>query len=110
MTEAQVLALLGTLAGLFIAALTIWKFIQSHIHHAVKDAKDQASSAGALATLTQNLLAEHKLHVAENYVTKAGMREFRDEVMGGIKELKGSVSGLHERMDQVIMADRQRPP
>ena len=61
MTEAQVLALLGTLAGLFIAALTIWKFIQSHIHHAVKDAKDQASSAGALATLTQNLLAEHQI-------------------------------------------------
>lgn len=59
--------------------------------------------------MTQSLLADQKLHVAENYVTKAGMREFRDEVMGGIKELKGSVSGLYEWMDQVIMAERGKP-
>lgn len=47
-------------------------------------------------------LAAHKLHVAETYVTKAGLREFRDEVMTGVRDLKGSVSILHERIDRFI--------
>ena len=49
-------------------------------------------------------LATHKLHVAETYVTKAGLREFRDEVMTGVRDLKGSVSILHERIDRLIEA------
>lgn len=106
MTEAQIISLLGALLGLFIAALTIWKFVQNHIAKEVKVAADQASSASALATMTQSLLAEHKLHVAETYVTKSGLREFRDEVMSGIKELKGSVSKIDERIDQMILAER----
>jgi hypothetical protein len=108
--EGQVITLLGTLLGLLIAAITIWKFIQSHIAAVVKPVADQSSAAGALATMTQNLLSEHKLHVAETYVTKAGLREFRDEVMGGIKEIKGSVSKLDGRMDQIIMGERGKLP
>jgi hypothetical protein len=58
--------------------------------------------------MTQNLLSEHKLHVAETYVTKAGLREFRDEVMGGIKEIKGSVSKL-DGHGSIIMGERKPP-
>lgn len=108
MTEGQVITLLGSLFGLLVAALTIWKFIDNRIGAAVKDALDRAAAAGALATLTQTMLAEHKLHVAENYITKAGMREMRDEIMTGVRELKGSVSGLHERIDQIILAEGGR--
>src|SRR4051812_42143246 len=49
------------------------------------EALHQATAASALASLTQVQLAEHKLHVAENYITKQGMRETRDEIMSGIK-------------------------
>lgn len=106
MTEGQVIALLGSLAGLAIAALTIWRFVEARISAAAKDALEKANHSAALATLTQTMLAEHKLHVAETYVTKSGLREFRDEVMGGIKELKGSVSKIDERIDQMILAER----
>lgn len=110
MTETQVIGLLGSLVALFIAALTIWRFVQSHITASHKDAKEHAVSATALASLTQTLLAEHKLHVAETYVTKAGLREFRDEVMGGIKEIKGSVSTIHDRIDAMILHEKAKPP
>jgi hypothetical protein len=107
MTEGQVIALLGSLAGLAIAALSVWRFVEARINSAAKDALDKAGMSAALATLTQTMLAEHKLHVAETYVTKAGLREFRDEVMGGIKEIKGSVSTISDRIDQMILADRK---
>ncbi|WP_394885761.1 hypothetical protein ACG873_01500 (plasmid) [Mesorhizobium sp. AaZ16] len=55
-----------------------------------------------MVNLLSNQLADHKLHVAETYITKAGLREFRDEVMIGVRDIKGSVSTLHERMDRFI--------
>ena len=49
--------------------------------------------------------------MAETYITKEGLREFRDEVMAGVRELKGSVSTLHERIDQIFLSERtKRPP
>ncbi|RWM12512.1 MAG: hypothetical protein EOR72_21025 [Mesorhizobium sp.] len=51
------------------------------------------------------VLAAHRLHVAETCITK-GLREFRDEVMTGVRDLKGSVSTLHERMDRFIEGDK----
>jgi hypothetical protein len=32
-----------------------------------------------MVNLLSNQLAQHKLHVAETYITTAGLREFRDE-------------------------------
>jgi hypothetical protein len=40
------------------------------------------------------------------YITKVGIREFRDEVITGVRDLKGSVSTLHERMDRFIQGDK----
>jgi hypothetical protein len=50
--------------------------------------------------------------VAKTYIAKAGLREFRDEVMTGVRDLKGSLATLHERMDRFIEpnARRNKPP
>ncbi len=55
---------------------------------------------------------QHNLHVAKTYIAKAGLREFRDEVMTGVRDLKGSLATLHERMDRFIEpnARRNKPP
>jgi hypothetical protein len=78
----------------------------------VEKAAGRADAAGAMVNLLSNQLAEHKLHVAETYITKAGLREFRGEVMTGVRDLKGSVATLHERMDRFIEpnARRNKPP
>ncbi|TIN82661.1 hypothetical protein [Mesorhizobium sp.] len=103
-----------------MAAGGIWWRIEAAIKAARDEVKKDAASAhakaetvAAMVTLHQHQLAEHKLHVAETYITKAGLREFRDEVMTGVRDLKGSVSTLHERMDRFIEGDkmaRKRPP
>ena len=57
-------------------------------------------------------LAAHKLHCAETYVSKEGLREVRDEIMHGVRDLrasvdqsmrdvKASVDGLNQRIDRV---------
>lgn len=62
-------------------------------------------------------LAAHKLHCAETYVSKEGLREVRDEIMHGVRDLrtsfdqsmrdmKASVDGLNQRIDRVA----ERPP
>ena len=78
----------------------------------VEKAAGRADAAGAMVNLLSSQLADHKLHVAETYITKAGLREFRDEVMTGVRDIKGSVSTLHERMDRFIEpnARRTKPP
>jgi hypothetical protein len=72
------------------------------IASAKTDATGQAAAASALAQLTQAQLAEHKLHVAETYITKQGMRETRDEIMSGIKGLGERQEAMNQRMDNIV--------
>ncbi|MEQ1956026.1 hypothetical protein [Mesorhizobium sp. CN2-181] len=97
-----VIFILGVVAG-------AWWRVEGAIKVAKDEAKKDAEAAATKAEAAVGLhnmlsiqLAEHKLHVAETYITKAGLREFRDEVMTGVRELKGSVSTLHQRIDQIL--------
>lgn len=70
---------------------------------AVKSESSQSSNAAAaLAALIQVQLAEHKLHCAETYITKQGMRETRDEIMSGIKGLGERQEAMNQRMDNIV--------
>lgn len=81
--------------GLFILVAGfvtgIWWRVESKIETAAQRARDAASD-----------LEKYKTHVAEVYVSKAGLREFRDEVMGAVREIKEGVSHLNTRIDRVI--------
>lgn len=109
MTQEQVLALLGSLAGLVIGALSLWWRIDTRIKTASDEAKKDAASANLRAeaahgysVLIEKALARHEIHAAETFVTKSGLREFREEVMGGIGDVKSSVVGLTTRLDRII--------
>ncbi|MBA1141771.1 hypothetical protein [Mesorhizobium neociceri] len=69
---------------------------------AKQEASGQVNAAAAIASLTQVQLAEHKLHVAETYITKQGMRETRDEIMTGIKGLSERQDLMNQRMDNIV--------
>lgn len=49
----------------------------------------------AKADSTQRDLQAHKLHVAENYVTNAGLKEVRDDMRKGFDT-------VNERLDRII--------
>lgn len=89
----------GTLWG-------IWWRIEGRVDKAKTEASGMAAAANALASLTRQELAEHKLHVSETYVTKAGMQEQTAQILRSIEGVGNRIDGLHERLDRMY----ENPP
>jgi uncharacterized protein YpmB len=79
----------------------IWWKIAAQIKDGDHAASAKADAAAALATLAQVNLAEHKLHVAETYVSKAGHRESTEQVMEAIQSVKVAIDGTNLRIDRM---------
>lgn len=92
----------GELVTLFILVggfvLGIWWRVEGKIEAAAQRARDAASD-----------LEKYKTFTAERYVSKSGLREFRDEVMSGVREIKESVTHLNSRIDRVIEEKDHKP-
>lgn len=78
------LAIFAALSGVF------WK-----MYDLIKEAGEKGDKA-------QRDLAAHKLHVAETYITKQGMRETTEQIMDAISGVKAAVDGLTLRVDRVV--------
>lgn len=85
----------GAIAGGF------WR-IWGLIDQAKKDAVVRAEAAIALAGVTRDELAAHKLHVAETYTTKAGMAEQTYQIMKAIDGVSGKLDHLNGRIDGLM--------
>ena len=100
-----VFIVLGAVAGAWWRVELAIRTARDEVKRDAAEAKTAASAASGQAILFAQQLAEYKTHVAETYITKAGVREFRDEVMTGVRDLKGSISTLHGRIDAMILAE-----
>jgi hypothetical protein len=114
-TEVQVIYIVAAIAGAVASAigtaLAIWFRIDKRIKDGETAASLQIEAAAARALLVASQLGEYKTHVAETYVSKQGLREVRDEIMSAVRDLKGGVASIHERIDQVILStDKRRSP
>lgn len=90
----------GAVAGAF---WRIWGLITD----AKKEAVVRAEAAVALASVVRDELAAHRLHVAEKYVTKAGLSEQTAQIMQAINGVSGKLDHLNERIDG-LMQPRSR--
>lgn len=54
-------------------------------------------------------LAEHKLHTAEKYITKEGLRETTEQIMGAIGGVKTAIDNMTLRVDRVV-ENQNKPP
>lgn len=113
MTAEQLMAGIGFIIMLGGAAWGVWWRVQGQIDKVETEAFERgekakseaiaaADLARAAAALAQMQLAEHRLHVAETYVTKAGLREATEHIMHAIKGVQQSVEGLGGRLDRVF--------
>ncbi|MDW9500279.1 hypothetical protein CN198_19020 [Sinorhizobium meliloti] len=84
MTGAEIMYAVGFFVGLFGAIFGVWKYVDGKIG-AVRDE-----------------LAAHKLHVAESYVTKAGMQEQTAQIMRAIEGVGSRIDAISERLDRVF--------
>lgn len=79
-----------------------WVRIEAIVNRARSEAMTAAAMAANRADVTAAALAEHRLHVSETYVSKVGLREQTERIMGAIEGVGGQVSHLNERIDRVI--------
>lgn len=96
---------LGGFGVSFLALLgTAWWRITVMIKDARTETATAADAAAKLAITARDEVANHRIHVAEHYVSKAGLREVRDEIMGAITNVNDNLGRISERMDRI--ADR----
>jgi hypothetical protein len=88
---------IGPLVGLVGLILTIWWKVEGKIN-AASDKGDKV----------ERELAAYKLHVAESYVTKSGMKELKDEILGAVSGIRDDVRHLATRID--TMHESQNKP
>ncbi|MEK1891965.1 MAG: hypothetical protein AAAB20_01475 [Rhizobium sp.] len=94
-----------TVAG---AGWGIWWKIDGKLAAARTEAATAAASASALAALAREELALHKLHTAEHYVSKAGLRETTDQIMEAISGVKAAVDNMTLRVDRIVEGQGRR--
>ena len=91
MTGAEIMAVVGFIVMLFGAVSGVWWRIEGK----VKLAEDKASKVA-------DDLAAHRLHTAETYITKQGMRETTEQIMDAIHGVKQAVDHMTVRVDRIV--------
>ncbi|ASJ59364.1 hypothetical protein SMB554_09245 [Sinorhizobium meliloti] len=76
---------------IFGAVSGVWWRVESK----VKAAEDKADRAAAD-------LAQHRVHSAETFATKAGLQESTAQLLRAIEGVGNRIDGVHERLDRVF--------
>lgn len=90
-----IITVLGALAA-------IWARIEAIVSRARTEALAAATGASSKADVVASDLAAHRLHVAEHYVSKAGLREQVGQVLDLVRDVQSDVGSINERLDRVI--------
>lgn len=95
----QVVGIGLTVVGIMIAGF--WRMLA--LIRGVEDrAALRAEAAHLVANATRDELHNHKLTVAENYVSKAGLREVTEQIMNAIGGLGDQITGMNGRIDRML--------
>ncbi|MDI7923419.1 hypothetical protein [Ferirhizobium litorale] len=88
-----------TLAG---AGWGIWWKIDGRVKEGEKATGERVAAVEAKAEKALAELAAHRLHTAETYITKAGMREATESIMEAISGVKHAVDNMTARVDRIV--------
>jgi hypothetical protein len=97
-----IITVLGVVTAAWLRVEAIVRAAKADALAAAAAAKADALAASTTAGLCAEALAAHRLHVAETYVSKAGLREQTEQIMGAIRGVSETLSHLNERIDRVI--------
>lgn len=95
---AEWLAYVGPIIAVLGFVLTVWWKVEGKIDLARKKAEE-----------VERELAAHKLHSAETYITKQGLRETTDQIMGAIGGVKAAVENMTLRVDRIVENQNKTP-
>lgn len=91
MTGAEITAVVGFGLAVFHTLFGIWKYLDGKVVAQRHDTERVVSG-----------LAAHKLHVAEAYVSKAGLRETTEQIMEAISGVTAAVDNMTLRIDRIV--------
>lgn len=107
MSGAEIMTAVGFIVMLMGFLFGLWKYIDGKLTALRNECSAKIDAAAALAALARSELAQQKLHVAETYVTKAGMSEQTAQIMKALESIGSRIDSLGERMDNIML--RQAP-
>lgn len=87
--------LLGVVSG-------VWWRVEGKVDTAKKDAMAEAADASREAAAVRAELSAHRLHCAETFITKQGMRESTEALMDAIHGVKTAVDHMTVRVDRIV--------
>jgi hypothetical protein len=107
-TGPEIMAVVGFFVMLFGFLFGIWKYVDGKIVKVRDDGQAGIAAVTAVASLAREELAAHRLHVAETYITKAGMRETTEQIMDAISGVKAAVDHMTVRVDRIVEGQPRR--
>lgn len=96
------ITLIGAISG-------VWWRIEGRVDRAKAEAVQKATEAATEAANVRADLADHRLHCAETYITKAGMRESTELIMEALQGVKQAVDHMALRVDRVVENQATKP-
>lgn len=109
MTGPELMAVIGFFVMLMGAISGVWWRIEGRVDRAKTEAVQKAAEAATEAASVRADLAAHRLHVAEQYVSKQGLRETTDQIMEAIHGVKAAVDHMTARVDRIVENQVKRP-
>jgi hypothetical protein len=103
------MAVIGFFVMLMGAISGVWWRIEGRVDRAKDEAVRKAADAAREAASVRADLAAHRLHVAEQYVSKQGLRETTDQIMEAIHGVKTAVDHMTARVDRIVENQVKRP-
>lgn len=94
--------LVGFVLFICAAAAGAWFRVESSLRAVKAELESRMVPIGMRAELTSAQLSEHKLHVAQTYVSREGLREQMEPLFAAVKDVGGQVRHMNERLDRVI--------
>ena len=104
----------ATVGGFLVAfaglCFAVWKFVGNRIDK-VAEASTIANGAVRIELdRTKEDLADHKLHVAQTYTTKAGMAEQTAQIMKALDGVSNKIDYTNQRLDAWTSPRATRTP
>ncbi|WP_271025270.1 hypothetical protein [Rhizobium sp. RCAM05973] len=89
---------------LFLAGVGwgIWWKIDAKVEKVKTEAAEKIEEQRVATQEVRQDLAEHKLHTAEKYITKEGLSDTTEQIMGAISGVKTAIDNMTLRVDRVV--------
>lgn len=102
------------LGGFVIAVLGVvgtgWWRMTVMVKDVKAESRQEIAEIRAMSSLALREVAEHRLHTAEEYLTKSGMREITEQIMGAIGGIGVQIAEMRGRIDRVFETPRGSRP